>query len=155
LKDTFTGDTLCDSSKPILLEAIRFPQPVISVAIEPKTTADQDRIGNALSKLAQEDPTFEMRYDQETGQTIISGMGELHLEILLERLRREFKVAAKMGKPQVAYKETITQPAQADGRFIKQSGGHGQYGHVLLKLEPGERNSGFVLKIKFGQRPSP
>ena len=155
LKNTFTGDTLCDPSEPILLEVIRFPQPVISVAIEPKTKADQDRIGEALLKLTQEDPTFETHYDQETGQTIVSGMGELHLEILSERLRREFKVGVKTGKPQVAYKETITQSAKAEGRFIKQSGGHGQYGHVWLELEPGERSSGFVFinRIRAGAIP--
>ena len=145
LKSTFTGDTLCDPSKPILLEAIRFPQPVISVAIEPKTKADQDRIGDALGKLTEEDPTFETHYDEETNQTVISGMGELHLEVLLERLRSEFKVGARTGKPEVAYKETITQPAKAEGRFIKQSGGRGQYGHVALKVEPGERGSGFTF----------
>jgi elongation factor G len=155
LKNTFTGDTLCDPSEPILLEVIKFPQPVISVAIEPKTKADQDRIGEALLKLTQEDPTFETHYDQETGQTIVSGMGELHLEILSERLRREFKVGVKTGKPQVAYKETITQSAKAEGRFIKQSGGHGQYGHVWLELEPGERSSGFVFinRIRAGVIP--
>lgn len=155
LKSTFTGDTLCDPAKPILLEAIRFPEPVISVAIEPKTKADQDRIGNALVKLTEEDPTFETSYDQETGQTIISGMGELHLEVLLERMRREFRVEARTGKPQVAYKETITQPTQAEGRFIKQFGGRGQYGHVVLKLEPGERGSGFAFtnQIRAGSIP--
>jgi len=155
LKSTFTGDTLCDPAKPILLEAIRFPEPVISMAIEPKTKADQDRIGNALVKLTEEDPTFETSYDQETGQTIISGMGELHLEVLLERMRREFEVEARTSKPQVAYKETITQPAQAEGRFIKQSGGRGQYGHVMLKLEPGERGSGFAFtnQIRAGSIP--
>ena len=143
LKNTFTGDTLCTPAELILLEAIHFPEPVISVAIEPKTKADQDRIGEALAKLTQEDPTFETHYNQETGQTIISGMGELHLEILVGRLQREFRVEAKTGKPQVAYKETITQPAQAEGKFIKQFGGRGQYGHVLLRLEPGEGGSGF------------
>jgi len=145
LKSTFTGDTLCDPSKPILLEAIRFPQPVISVAIEPKTKSDQDRIGSGLGKLTEEDPTFETHYDGETGQTVISGMGELHLEVLLERLRSEFKVESRTGKPQVAYKETVTQPAKAEGRFIKQFGGRGQYGHVMLKVEPGERGSGFTF----------
>ena len=145
LKSTFTGDTLCDPSKPILLEAIRFPQPVISVAIEPKTKADQDRIGDGLGKLTEEDPTFETHYDEETGQTVISGMGELHLEVLLERLRSEFKVESRTGKPEVAYKETVTQPAKAEGRFIKQFGGRGQYGHVMLKVEPGERGSGFTF----------
>ena len=145
LKNTSTGDTLCDPHKPILLEAIRFPQPVISVAIEPKTKADQDRVGNALAKLMEEDPTFEMHYDQETGQTVVSGMGELHLEVLLERMRREFKAEVRTGKPEVAYKETITAAAEAEGKFIKQSGGRGQYGHVVLRLEPGERGSGFAF----------
>jgi elongation factor G len=155
LKNTFTGDTLCDPAKPILLEAIRFPEPVISMAIEPKTKADQDRIGSALVKLTEEDPTFETSYDHETGQTIISGMGELHLEILLERMRREFGVEARTGRPQVAYKETITQPTQAEGRFIKQFGGRGQYGRVMLKLEPGERGSGFAFtnRIRAGSIP--
>ncbi len=155
LKNTFTGDTLCESSKPILLESIRFPEPVISVAIEPKTKADQDRIGDALGKLTQEDPTFKTYYDQETGQTIISGMGELHLEVLLERLRREFKVEAKIGNPQVSYKETITKSVQTEGRFIKQFGGRGQYGHVWLRLEPGEGGSGFqfISQIRAGVIP--
>jgi len=155
LKNTFTGDTLCDSSKPIVLEAISFPQPVISVAVEPKTKADQDKIGEALKKLTEEDPTFETHYAEETGQTLISGMGELHLEVLLERMRSEFRVEARTGKPQVAYKEAITRPAEAEGRFIRQSGGHGQYGHVMLKVEPGERGSGFtfVNKIRAGTIP--
>jgi len=155
LKNTFTGDTLCTFSEPILLENILFPEPVVSVAIEPKTKADQDRIGEALARLTQEDPTFKTHYNQETGQTIISGMGELHLDILVGRLLSEFRVDAKMGKPQVAYKETITQPAQAEGKFIKQFGGRGQYGHVMLKLEPGERSSGFefINKIRAGAIP--
>ncbi len=155
LKSTFTGDTLCDSSRPILLEPIRFPEPVISVAIEPKTKADQDRIGESLTKLTEEDPTFETHYDSETGQTVISGMGELHLEVLLERMRSEFKVEARTGRPQVAYKETISQPAEAEGRFIRQFGGRGQYGHVVLKLEPAERGSGFsfVNRVKAGVIP--
>jgi elongation factor G len=143
LKDTFTGDTLCDFSHPILLEAIHFPVPIVSVAIEPRAKADQDRIGDALTKLSQEDPTFKTQYAPETGQTIISGMGELHLEVLLERMRREFKVEATTGRPQVAYKETLTQAVRSEGRFIKQFGGRGQYGHVWLELEPGERGSGF------------
>ncbi len=155
LKNTFTGDTLCVPTHPILLETIHFPEPVISVAIEPKTKADQDRIGEALAKLTQEDPTFCTHYNRETGQTIISGMGELHLDILVNRLQREFRVEAKTGKPQVAYKETITQPAQAEGKFIKQFGGRGQYGHILLRLEPGERGSGFefVNEIRGGVIP--
>jgi len=142
LKDTFTGDTLCHPSQPVVLESIRFPQPVLSVAIEPRTRADQDRMGEALQKLTEEDPTFRVTYNQETGQTVISGMGELHLEVLVGRLLREFRVGAKVGRPRVAYKETITRAVQAEGRFIRQSGGHGQYGHVLLELEPGEPGSG-------------
>ncbi|MBM4462215.1 MAG: elongation factor G [Chloroflexi bacterium] len=145
LKSTSTGNTLCDPHKPILLEAIRFPQPVISVAIEPKTKADQDRVGSALVKLMEEDPTFEMHYEAETGQTVISGMGELHLDVLLERMKREFKAEVRTGRPQVAYKETITASAEAEGKFIKQFGGRGQYGHVVLRLEPGERGSGFAF----------
>jgi len=143
LKNTFTGDTLCHPSQPVLLESIRFPEPVISVAIEPRTTVDQDRMGEALQKLAEEDPTFKVTYNQETGQTVVSGMGELHLEVIVNRLLSEFRVGAKVGRPRVAYKETITRPVQAEGRFVRQSGGHGQYGHVCLELEPGERNSGF------------
>lgn len=155
LKNTFTGDTLCDPANPVLLENISFPEPVISVAIEPKTKGDQDKIGEALSKLVQEDPTFFSRYDRETGQTVISGMGELHLDIIVSRLLSEFKVEAKTGNPQVAYKETVTQAAEAEGKFIKQSGGHGQYGHVKLKVEPGESGSGFEFlnKIKAGAIP--
>jgi len=142
LKNTFTGDTLCHPSKPVLLEAIRFPEPVLSVAIEPKTKLDQDRMGEALQKLTEEDPTFKVTYNQDTGQTIISGMGELHLGVIVSRLLREFKVVAKVGRPRVAYKETITRSVRAEGRFIRQSGGHGQYGHVRLELEPTERGSG-------------
>jgi elongation factor G len=143
LKNTFTGDTLCHYSQPVLLEAIRFPEPVLSVAVEPTTRADQDRLGGALKRLTEEDPTFKVNYDQEAGQTIISGMGELHLEYLVDRLLTEFGVGAKVGKPKVAYKETITTPVTAEGRFIRQSGGRGQYGHVWLRLEPMERGSGF------------
>ncbi len=155
LKDTGTGDTLSDESHPILLESMVFPEPVISVAIEPKTKADQDKMGAALSKLAEEDPTFRMYTDTETGQTIISGMGELHLEIIVDRLLREFKVQANVGKPQVAYKETIRKPTEAEGKFIRQSGGRGQYGHVWLKLEPLEPGQGFefVNKIVGGVVP--
>ncbi len=155
LKSTFTGDTLCDPQHPVLLESIRFPQPVISVAVEPRTKADQDRLGEALSKLTEEDPTFEMHYDSDTGQTVISGMGELHLEVLLERMRQEFKVEVRTGNPQVAYKETITAPAEAEGKFIKQFGGRGQYGHVKIKVIPGERGTGFsfVNEIKQGVIP--
>jgi elongation factor G len=155
LKNTFTGDTLCHPSAPIVLEAIRFPQPVISVAIEPKTKADQDRLADALGKLAEEDPTFTIYHDGETGQTIVSGMGELHLEVIVERMLREFKVGANVGRPQVAYKETISLPVKAEGRFISQSGGRGQYGHVWIELRPGERGSGFefVNEIKGGVIP--
>jgi elongation factor G len=143
LKNTFTGDTLCHYSQPVLLEAIRFPEPVLSVAVEPTTRADQERLGVALQRLTEEDPTFKVNYDKEAGQTIISGMGELHLEYLVDRLLTEFGVGAKVGKPRVAYKETITAPVTAEGRFIRQSGGHGQYGHVWLRLEPVERGGGF------------
>ncbi|MCJ7516065.1 MAG: elongation factor G [Dehalococcoidia bacterium] len=155
LKDTFTGDTLCDPSKPVLLETIRFPEPVLSMVVEPKSKADQDKLGEAMNKLSEEDPTFKVRSDKETGQTIISGMGELHLEVLIDRMLREFNVKVSVGKPQVAYKETITVPVEAEGRFIRQFGGHGQYGHVWLKLEPGERGSGFrfVDQIRGGDVP--
>jgi elongation factor G len=143
LKGSFTGDTLCDASHPILLENITFPEPVISVSIEPKTTADQDKMGEALRKLAEEDPTFRVRSDEDTGQTIISGMGELHLEVLVDRMLREFRVQARVGRPQVSYRESITRPVEkAEYRYIKQTGGHGQYGHVVLELEPGEPGSG-------------
>ncbi len=155
LKNTLTGDTLCDPAAPIILEAISFPEPVVSVAVEPKSKADQDRIGESLQKLTDEDPTFQTHYDEETGQTIISGMGELHLEVILERMRREFRVDTKTGKPQVAYKETIRDSARAEGRFIKQFGGRGQYGVVEIEVQPGERGSGFefVDKIKQGAIP--
>ncbi len=143
LKNTFTGDTLCDLAHPVLLEPIRFPEPVLSMVVEPKSKADQNRLSEALGKLSEEDPTFKVRVDPETGQTIIAGMGELHLEVLLDRMHREFNVAARVGKPQVAYKETITVPVEVEGRFIRQFGGRGQYGHVWLKLEPNERGSGF------------
>ncbi|MGQ9531580.1 MAG: elongation factor G [Desulfotomaculales bacterium] len=146
LRDTGTGDTLCSEKAPIVLEAMDFPEPVISVAIEPKTKADQDKLGLALQKLAEEDPTFKITVDRETGQTIISGMGELHLEIIVDRLVREFKVEANVGRPQVAYKETITVPSRAEGRFIKQTGGRGQYGHVWLEVEPRPRGEGFVFE---------
>ncbi len=136
LKDTFTGETLAASSRPILLEQIEFPKPVISVAIEPRTKADQDKMGLALAKLAEEDPTFVVRLNDQTGQTLISGMGELHLEVLVDRLKREFKVDARVGKPRVSYRETITQPAQGDGRFVRQTGGSGQYGHAVIEVEP-------------------
>jgi len=155
LKNTITGDTLCDENKPIILESLMFPEPVISIAIEPKTKADQEKLGISLNKLALEDPSFKVRYDEETGQTLISGMGELHLEIIVDRLKREFKVDANVGKPQVAYKETITTSTQAEGKFIRQTGGHGQYGHVKIKVEPRERGSGFefIDEIKGGTIP--
>ena len=143
LKDTFTGDTLCDSDHPVLLESIVFPQPVIAIAIEPKTRADQDKMGIALQRLSEEDPTFRVHTDQETGQTIIEGMGELHLDVLVDRMSREFKVEANIGRPQVAYRETISKTAQAEGRFVRQSGGRGQYGDVWIKVEPLERGKGF------------
>src|SRR5665213_8872 len=145
LSDTRTGDTLCDEKHPILLENIVFPEPVISQAIEPKTKGDQDKLGIALTRLAQEDPTFRMRTDEETQQTIIAGMGELHLEIILDRLKREFKVEANVGKPQVAYKEAITKKVEKQGKFIRQTGGKGQYGDVWIRLEPGEANTGYVF----------
>ncbi len=155
LKVTTTGDTLCDENNPIVLERMEFPEPVISVAIEPKTKADQEKMGVALSKLAAEDPSFRVHTDEETGQTIISGMGELHLEIIVDRMMREFKVEANIGKPQVAYRETICKAAKAEGKFVRQSGGRGQYGHVWLELEPLEPGSGyeFVDKIVGGVVP--
>jgi elongation factor G len=148
LSDTRTGDTLCDEKNPIILENITFPEPVIYQAIEPKTKADQDKLGQALGRLAQEDPTFKMRTDEETQQTIIAGMGELHLEIILDRLKREFKVEANVGKPQVAYKEAITKSVEREGRFVRQTGGKGQYGDVWIRVEPGEQNSGYVFEWK-------
>jgi elongation factor G len=147
LKESFTGDTLCDASNPIVLENITFPEPVIYVAIEPKTTADQDKMGEALRKLSEEDPTFKVHSDTETGQTIIAGMGELHLEILVDRMLREFRVQARVGKPQVAYRESITRSVpKAEYKFVKQTGGHGQYGHVVLELTPGEPGSGVIFE---------
>jgi elongation factor G len=149
MKDTFTGDTLSDISNPILLENITFPEPVVSVAIEPKSTIDQDRLSQALHKLAEEDPTFRVHNDETTGQTIISGMGELHLDVLVERMRREFNVHANVGRPRVAYRESITRAVpKAEYRYIKQTGGHGQYGHVVLSLEPGEPGSGMIFEDK-------
>jgi elongation factor G len=148
LKDSFTGDTLCDN-KLVVLETITFPEPVVSVAIEPKTTADQNRMGEALKKLSEEDPTFRVRSDENTGQTIISGMGELHLDVIVDRMLREFRVQANVGKPRVAYRESITQPvAEVNYKYVKQTGGHGQYGHVVISLEPGERGSGVVFENK-------
>ena len=156
LKNTFTGDTLCDISQPVLLEAIRFPEPVLSISIEPKTRADQDKMSDALQKLTEEDPTFRVVYNQETGQTIISGMGELHLEVIVSRMVSEFGVWAKVGKPRVAYKETITATVKAEGRFIRQSGGRGQYGHAWVEFEPMERGKGFLFvdRIKSGAIPN-
>jgi elongation factor G len=151
LKSTTTGDTLSDESHPILLESITFPEPVISVAIEPKTKVDQDKLGIALQRLSEEDPTFRVHTDDETGQTIIEGMGELHLEIIIDRLLREFRVDANQGKPQVAYKEAIRRPAHGVGRFVRQTGGKGQYGHAEVDVRPGERGVGFVFEDKITQ----
>ncbi len=148
LKDTTTGDTLCDEKSPIILEKMVFPEPVISVAIEPKTKADQDKMGIALQKLAEEDPSFRVKSDTETGQTIISGMGELHLDIIVDRMLREFKVDANVGKPQVAYRETIRGNSEQESKFIRQSGGKGQYGHVKIRIAPAEENAGFVFENK-------
>ncbi len=156
LKNVRTGDTICAPDAPIILEAMNFPEPVIAVAIEPKTKADQDKLGTGLAKLAEEDPTFRVHTDPETGQTIISGMGELHLEIIVDRLRREFSVSANIGRPQVAYRETIRKASSGvQGRFVRQTGGRGQYGHVVIDVEPGETGSGFVFedRIKGGSVP--
>ncbi|MDQ3413234.1 MAG: elongation factor G, partial [Chloroflexota bacterium] len=155
LKNTFTGDTLCDPANPVVLEAITFPEPVISVSIEPKTRADQDKMGHALARLSEEDPTFRLHTDEDSGQTVIEGMGELHLEVIVDRMMREFRVDANVGRPQVAYKETITVPIRAEGRHIRQSGGKGQYGHVIVEFAPQERGVGyeFVDKIVGGSIP--
>ncbi len=155
LKNTHTGDTLCDPEHPIVLEKIVFPEPVVSLKIEPKTKADQEKMGLALRRLGEEDPTFRLKGDPETGETIISGMGELHLEIIVDRMKREFKVEANVGRPQVAYKETVKKTAEAEGKYIKQSGGRGQYGHVRLRVEPVERGKGFEFldEIKGGVIP--
>jgi elongation factor G len=155
LKTAYTGDTLCDQDHEIVLESITAPAPVISIAIEPKTKADQEKLGFSLQKLMMEDPSFQVRNDEETGQTLISGMGELHLEIIVDRLLREFKVEANVGRPQVAYRETITRPAKQEGRYIRQTGGRGQYGHVWITVEPGEKGKGFefVNKIVGGSIP--
>ncbi|HEY4526163.1 MAG TPA: elongation factor G, partial [Candidatus Paceibacterota bacterium] len=155
LKDTTTGDTLCDPDKPIILERITFPEPVIGIRIEPKTKADQEKMGVALHRLADEDPTFRVRGDIDTGETIIEGMGELHLDIIVDRMKREFSVDANVGRPQVAYKETITTEAEAEGKYIRQSGGRGQYGHVWLRIKPRERGTGyeFLDEIKGGSVP--
>ncbi|RME51661.1 MAG: elongation factor G [Caldilineae bacterium] len=148
LKNTFTGETICAPNRPIVLEAIKFPEPVIEVAIEPKTKADQEKLALSLQKLAEEDPTFQVRTDENTGQTLIAGMGELHLEVLVDRMKREFRVQANVGRPQVAYRETITRPASARGRFVRQSGGRGQYGDVVLEIEPLEKGQGFEFETR-------
>ena len=155
LKETYTGDTLVDPDRPVILESMTFPEPVIEVKIEPRTKADQDKMGLALQRLAEEDPTFRVKTDEESGETLISGMGELHLDVLVDRMIREFKVAANIGKPQVSYRETIRRPAQGNGRFVRQTGGKGQYGHVILKLEPLEKGTGieFVDKTIGGTIP--
>jgi elongation factor G len=155
LRSAGTGDTLCDEKQPILLEVMKFPEPVIAMAIEPKTKPDQEKLGFSLQKLAQEDPSFRVKTDEETGQTIISGMGELHLEIIVDRLLREFKVEANVGKPEVAYRETIKRHAEAEGKYIKQTGGRGQYGHVVMTVEPSEPGKGleFVNKVVGGAVP--
>ena len=148
LRDTFTGDTICSGPRPVILEPPHFPEPVVSVAIEPATRADQDKLVQALRKLSDEDPTFLVKFDDETGQTVMSGMGELHLEVLVDRMRREFDVEANVGRPRVSYRETITRPVRVEGRFVRQTGGHGQYGHVWLELEPLERGAGVVYEDK-------
>jgi elongation factor G len=148
LKYTTTGDTLCDADKPIVLESMTFPEPVIAVAIEPKTRADEEKLGVSLSRLAMEDPTFRVTSEEETSQTLIHGMGELHLEIIVDRLLREFKVEANVGKPQVAYRETIRKHAEAQGKFVRQTGGRGQYGDVYIEVEPNEAGGGFVFENK-------
>jgi elongation factor G len=155
LKDTFTGDTLSDPDHPVILESMTFPEPVIEVAIEPKTKADQDKLGIALQRLAEEDPTFRVKTDEESGQTLIAGMGELHLDVLVDRMVREFKVAANVGKPQVAYRETVRKAAQGNGKFVRQTGGKGQYGHAVIRVEPMEKGGGyeFVDKIVGGTIP--
>ena len=148
LKETFTGETLCVESTPLILEPPTFPEPVIAVSVEPRTRVDQERMDDAMRKLSEEDPTFIVRFDPETGQTVISGMGELHLDILMDRMRREFGVAANVGRPRVAYREAITRSARVEGRFVKQTGGHGQFGHVWLEIDPAEQGSGFVFENK-------
>jgi elongation factor G len=154
LKNVTTGDTICDPAKPVILESIEFPVPVISVSVEPKTKADQDKLGVALGKLSQEDPTFRVHTDPDTGQTLLSGMGELHLEIIVDRLLREFSVTAHVGRPQVAYRETIRKTAEAEGKYIRQTGGRGQYGHVKLTVEPAPAAGfEFVNKIYGGAIP--
>lgn len=146
LKDTTTGDTLCDENHPVILESMEFPEPVIRVAIEPKSKADQDKMSTALQKLSEEDPTFKSHTDPETGQTIIAGMGELHLDIIVDRMKREFKVECNVGAPQVAYRETFRSSAQVEGKFVRQSGGRGQYGHVWIEFSPNEEGKGFEFE---------
>src|SRR5205814_8082944 len=156
LKQTSTGDTLCDPAAPIKLETIEFPEPVISVSIEPKTKADQEKLGTSLARLAEEDPTFQVRTDEETGETLISGMGELHLEVIVDRMLREFNVDANVGRPQVAYRETVGKPVEKiEGRFVRQTGGRGQYGHAVINLEPSSPGEGyeFLDKIVGGKIP--
>src|SRR5664279_4920051 len=148
LKNTTTGDTLCDPDKPVILERMIFPTPVISVAIEPKTKVDQEKLGVAIQRLAEEDPTFQVHTDEETGQTIIAGMGELHLDIIVDRMKREVNVEANVGKPQVAYRETIRKAVRQEGKFVRQSGGKGQYGHVVLDITPQERGKGYEFENK-------
>src|SRR5207344_2232838 len=146
LKSTITGDTLCDTDHPVVLESMTFPEPVIAVAIEPKTKADEEKLGLSLSRLALEDPTFRVTTETETSQTLIHGMGELHLEIIVDRLLREFRVEANVGKPQVAYRETIRRPAEARGQYVRQSGGRGQYGDIVFRLSPNPAGKGFTSK---------
>ena len=155
LKDTTTGNTLCAEDTPVLLESINFPEPVIQIAVEPKTKADQEKMGVALSKLAEEDPTFRVETDEETNQTLISGMGELHLDVIIDRMKREFKVEANVGQPQVSYRETIRETAEAEHKYAKQSGGRGQYGHCFLRVESNEEGGGFefINEIKGGAIP--
>jgi translation elongation factor EF-G len=155
LKNVTTGDTICDKANPIVLMAMNFPEPVIAVAIEPKTKGDQEKMGIALAKLMQEDPTFKVHTDKETNQTIIRGMGELHLEIIVDRLVREFNVAANVGKPQVAYREAITRETAAEGKFVRQSGGKGQYGHVKMRFEPDDRRQGLRVRQRDRRRVDP
>jgi elongation factor G len=146
LKDSFTGDTLCDPEHPILLESMTFPEPVIEVKVEPRTKADQDKMGVALQRLAEEDPTFRVHTDPESGETLIAGMGELHLDVIVDRMMREFRVDANVGRPQVAYRESITQKVRVEGRHVRQSGGKGQYGHVVVEFEPQERGAGYEFE---------
>src|SRR5262249_48873095 len=155
LKQVSTGDTICDQNKPIVLESMDFPEPVISLAIEPKTKGDQEKLGTGLAKLMGEDPTFRVKTDEQTSQTVIAGMGELHLEIIVDRLKREFGVDASVGKPQVAYKETLTRPADGEMKYAKQTGGRGQYGHVKIHLFPGEPGTGYIFENVIVGAPLP